>query len=57
MPHAVGWQKITGSNTMYPGGSNYRNTNLMTEIVNFSKFTYRFIDIHIISLPKADFMK
>ena len=57
MPHAVGWQKITGSNTMYPGGINYRNTNLMTEIVNFSKFTYRFIDNHIIVLPKADFMK
>ena len=57
MPHAVGWQKISGSNTKYPGGINYRNSNLMTEIVNFSKFTYRFIDTHIIVLPKAEFMK
>ena len=57
MPHAVGWQKISGSYTQYPGGINYRNSNLMTEIVNFSKFTYKFVDTHIFVLPKAEFMK
>ena len=47
MPHAVGWQPIMNS----------KNSSLLEELVNLSKYTYNITDRYLITLPKAEFMK